>query len=387
MKLSPPAKLRLVWWGTYDLGKPRTRILLRGLSEIGVEVIECRTDIWGRVEDKSTITSWRTRLRFLGRWLLSYPGLLWRYLRLPKHDAVVVGYPGQLDALLIWPLTRLRRVPLILDVVQSLYATIVLIRNMVGRRHPLAVFLYAWEWLAFHAADKTVFVSEYSASFYGELFGLPKDKTGGVMIGVEPERFPPRQAGSTPQPDAPFTILFYGTFHKLHGVETIVEAAYLGRDLPLRWVLIGQGQETSAVRERCDRDPLDKLTWIRWVPYEQLIDWLRQADVALGLIGRPDQTGWAIPNKTFQILSSGTALISVDSPAVRELLDSDRPGIALIPPGDPKALLEAVEFMRRHRADLWKGGLHSDLAERFTPQALATSFLEILNDTAHAGPE
>ena len=384
MRDPDPASIRLVWWGTYDLGKPRTRILLRGLRETGVEVIECHADVWGDVEDKSRITSWRARLRLLIRWLVSYPGLLWRYLRLPKHDAVVVGYPGQLDVLFIWPFARLRGAPLVIDVVQSLYSTVVLIRRMVGKRHPVAALLYAWEWLAFHAADKVVFVSEYSAADYGRRFGLPASKTGGVMIGVEPERFPPRRTMPAPRADSPFTILFYGTFHKLHGVETIVEAARLGSGKPLRWVLIGQGQEAEAVRERCEQNPVPDLVWIPWVPYPQLIEWLRRADVALGLIGRPDQTGWAIPNKTFQILSSGTALVSVDSPAARELLDANRAGVALIPPGDAKALLEAVEAMRAQRETLWKTALHGDLVNQFTPRALGHRFLEVVADAVRA---
>lgn len=35
-----PCGKRVVFWGTYDLSKPRTRILRAGLQELGVEVIE-----------------------------------------------------------------------------------------------------------------------------------------------------------------------------------------------------------------------------------------------------------------------------------------------------------------------------------------------------------
>ena len=45
-------KLRVVAWGTYDLGKPRDRILLRGLRENDVEVLECHSDVWQGIEDK-----------------------------------------------------------------------------------------------------------------------------------------------------------------------------------------------------------------------------------------------------------------------------------------------------------------------------------------------
>ena len=143
--------MRVVFWGTYDTGKPRTRILLHGLRQTGIELVECHTDIWAGVEDKSHITGWRQRIKFLLRLLGSYPGLVWRYLCLSQHDAVIVGYPGQLDILVLWPFARLRGAPLVLDLVQSLYTTVVDIRRMVEPRHPLARLLFGLEWLAFHA--------------------------------------------------------------------------------------------------------------------------------------------------------------------------------------------------------------------------------------------
>jgi hypothetical protein len=36
----------VVVFGTYDLGKPRTRILLAALREYGAKVIECHEDVW-----------------------------------------------------------------------------------------------------------------------------------------------------------------------------------------------------------------------------------------------------------------------------------------------------------------------------------------------------
>ncbi len=97
--------MRIVFWGTYDIGKPRNRILLQGLRDNGCEVIECHAHVWQGIEDKSQVQSRRRQLLQGLRWLAAYPRLLWRYLRLPRHDLVLVGYLGQLDVLLIRPLT------------------------------------------------------------------------------------------------------------------------------------------------------------------------------------------------------------------------------------------------------------------------------------------
>ena len=105
----------LVIWGTYDLGKPRNRILIEGLKVRGARVIECHVDLWQGIEDKSQVKGLLTKTRILLRWLAAYPALIVRYLRLPRHDAVLLGYMGQLDALVLWPWAKLRRVPVIWD--------------------------------------------------------------------------------------------------------------------------------------------------------------------------------------------------------------------------------------------------------------------------------
>lgn len=57
--------MRVVYWGTYDIGKPRNRIMLRGLKENGIQVLECHADIWGGIEDKSQVSDNLNRVRLL----------------------------------------------------------------------------------------------------------------------------------------------------------------------------------------------------------------------------------------------------------------------------------------------------------------------------------
>ena len=185
----PGKPLRVVFWGTYDTGKPRTRILLRGLRELGVELLECHTDVWSAVEDKSRIDSRLQQFKLLFACLASYPGLLWRYLRLPPHDVLILGYPGQLDILLLWPLARLRKTPIVLDLVQSVYLAMVELRDRLPKAGLAARLLFRIERFALRAADRVVFLSRYGAADLGSRFGIPECKRAAVMIGVEPEIF------------------------------------------------------------------------------------------------------------------------------------------------------------------------------------------------------
>jgi len=372
--------MRVVYWGTYDTGKPRNRIMIRGLKENGVEVIECHAEVWKGIEDKSQVSGWPNRLRLLVRWLLSYPVLIWRYLRLPKHDVVVIGYMGHLDVLVLWLFAKLRRVPIIWDVFLSLYNTAVEDRNIVAPNLPLARFLFAWEWTACRAVDILVLDTQAHADYFTQRFKVPPHCTMVVFVGAETTAFPLRPKTTRMKaPNEPLTVLFYGQFIPLHGIETIIRAAQQAENEAIQWILIGRGQMELKIRNMLQAHPLPKLKWIPWVPYEELVQWIHRADICLGIFGNSDKAARVIPNKIFQILSSGKPLITRDSPAIREILSPETSGIFLIPATDANALVEAIHHFADQRHLLANQPLYPDIRQCIQPAAIGRDFIKVIN--------
>ena len=346
----------VVFWGTYDLGKPRVRILLEGARRAGIRVIECHEGLWEGIEDKSEIKGLAGRLRFPLRWLGKLPGLVWRYLRLPAHDAVVVPYLGQFDVLALWPWARLRRKKVYWDAFLSLYDTVVLDRQRLAEGSLPARGLWILEWLACRAAHRVFLDTESHARAFEEMFRLPPGSVGSVRVGAE-DLFQPGSPEEAPAPrssaeDRPLEVLFYGQFIPLHGIDTILDAAALleSRQENVRWTIIGTGQEAPRLDERLRREGLSSVRRQDWVSYGQLPNAIRRADVCLGIFGRSDKASRVIPNKVFQILATGRPLVTADTPGIRELLEPG-PRIALVPPGDAEALARAVvDLGRRSRS-------------------------------------
>jgi glycosyltransferase involved in cell wall biosynthesis len=366
--------MRIVLWGTYDTGKPRVRVIRRGLMESGVEVIECHREVWGGIEDKSQVNGWRRRLAILGRWLASYPWLIACYLRAPKHEAVVVGYMGLVDVLVIWPFAKLRGVPVVWDAFLSLYSTMIEDRKMVGRSNPVAWLLYSLEWLACRAADRVILDTRTHAAYFVDTFKLPSCHCDAVWVGAEPEVFPVAVKDDLPAMDEKI-VLFYGQFIPLHGIETIIRAARQARDQSVRWVIIGSGQEEGRIRKMLDESPLPRVEWLPWVSYPELSQWIRRADVCLGIFGDTDKAARVIPNKVFQILMSGKPLITRDSPAIRELLGEEMPGVRLVPAADAGALAAAI---RESLAVKQGSGLHAALRGQLLPRSIGRQFAEVI---------
>lgn len=366
-------------WGTYDESKPRTRLMLGALRDAGLLGATRHADIWSAVVDKSQLRDPKALLGISWRWLSSYARLLAGLARSGEHDVVFVGYLGQLDVLVAWPLCRLRHQTIVWDAFISLYDTVVDDRKMVGKGSIPARLLWAWEWLACRAADVVVLDTEAHAAYFRSTFHLADDKTAVVFVGAEPDAFAPGVDAGVAATDlsGPITVLFYGQFIPLHGIATIIEAARRSDPAEVRWVLIGTGQETARVQRMLDEHPIAHLTWIPWVDYDALRAQIAAADVCLGIFGDSDKAGRVIPNKVFQILSVGKPLITRDSDGIRELVDDDSPGVYLVPPADPAALLGAIARFRDERSRL-PLPLHKPLVERFSPAALARALGDVV---------
>lgn len=335
----PP--LRVVLWGTYDTGKPRIRILRDGLIAAGVALEQCHVNVWQGIEDKSQIRGIGQRVGLLLRWLAAYPRLAWSLVRARRPDCVLISYPGILDVLVAFPIARLRGIPIVWDVFLSLYDTVCEDRRLLRPAGIPGRLLRFVERLALRCADLPFMDTQAHARRLETLFGLPRDSCGAVWVGAETAVFAP-PTRPRPQRNAATRVLFYGQFIPLHGIPTIIEAARLLRDHPIEWQIVGTGQEAARIRRMLDEDPLPRLQWVNWVEYRKLADWIAEADVCLGIFGTTDKAASVIPNKVFQIVSAGRPLVTRDGPAIRELLSPSPGCVALVDPGNPRALADAV---------------------------------------------
>ena len=374
--------MRVVYWGTYDTGKPRNRILIKGLRANGTEVIECHKDIWAGIEDKSQVSGWKKKLGILLRWLSSYPVLIFKYFCLKPHDVVVVGYMGQLDVFMIWPFAKLKGVPVVWDAFLSLYDTIVYDRKMISNKNPLAFLLFSLEWLACRACDKIILDTSAHGKYFIDTFQLQDKHVQTIFVGAEFEVFPshlkkPKHLEKNSA--SPFTILFYGQFIPLHGIETVVTAAKLTEEKGFQWVLIGKGQETSKIDAVCKKINPENLKKIEWVPYEELIKWIDKADVGLGIFGNTEKAKRVIPNKVFQMLAAGCPVITGDTPAARELLyPSDM--ICLVPLDNPAALAGAVEHMALTLPKIQQRHHNKTLINQILPNHIGYKMASVLKE-------
>lgn len=382
--------LRVLFFGTATTaaGYPRPRVLLRGLRDNGVEVIECRAPLWASSGERVHAAQSLFSLRSLAHVLRAEASLLRRFFEVGRYDAVLVGPEGYLDIILVRLLSLMRRRPVVFDPFISLYDTMVEDRQLVAPRSFKAGGLRFLDRLACRLADAVILDTEAMVRHYAEDFQLPRHKLFRVLVGEEDDLFSPPAGEPPPEPPAPpLRVLWFGTHIPLHGVPVIIAAAAALQRDGVQFTLIGNGQgfPTAAAAAA----GLENVTFIPgFVPPAQLREQLEGSHVALGIFGTTKKASRVIPCKVFDILSAGRALVTADTPAIRELVLPDQHAV-LVPAGDAAALARALLALRddpARRTALARAGI-TLYRQRATPKVLGAELLRILQRLIKARPQ
>ncbi|HVN59936.1 MAG TPA: glycosyltransferase [Gaiellaceae bacterium] len=308
--------MRVLYFGTYERDYPRNAQVIACLRGAGVEVAERHVSVWEGREHKFA-GGLGSALR-----LASAEVRLAATRPAGSFDALIVGYPGHLDV----PAARraARGKPVVLNPLVSLSDTLVEDRGRFRRGSLPARALVRIDRSAFRSADLVVADTEAHAELFRS-FGARRAEV--CLVGAEERVFQPGWTGGGP-------FLFVGKLIPLHGLETILAAARLVPELPVR--VVGSGQLEPLLADR----PAN-VEWVPWVDYERLPTELHAAAAALGIFGTSEKAARVIPNKAFQALACGAPLVTADTPAARELL-VDGESALLVPAGDPDALAAAL---------------------------------------------
>ena len=334
--------------------------MISSLRGAGVRVTERHVPVWEQDEHK-----WAAGIGSVARLAVAELELL---RRLPADfDALVVGYPGQLDLPAAKRAARGR--PVIFNPLVSWWDTWVSDRGRFKPGSVAARALARIDRAAFRAADLVVADTEQSSVFFADLAGLPRNRFEVCLVGAEERIFHPGWYSGN-------SFVFVGKLIPLHGLETILAAAALVPDL--RITVVGGGQLTSVLDARPPN-----VNWIPWLPYQELGEAYRSALCALGIFGTSPKAARVIPNKVFQALACGTPVNTADTPAARELL-VDHESALLVPPGDAEALAEAMRDAAGDRdklARIAEGGRRA-YVEHASEEVLGRRWRAILEDVA-----
>lgn len=316
----------VLWWGRFDPGYSRNRILRTLFTELGWQVRDFHPKVAG-------VADWEARL-----------------YRLPKPNLVWVPCFRQRDLAAASRWARAHGVPLIFDPLISAYDKQVDERGKLNAESTRAHVLLAWEQALFQRANRVIADTPAHADYFEQMLDIPRKNIAVIYVGAEEALFKPENSVSDAGGRA-LEVLFYGSFIPLQGPQVVIDAARLYKGPRVKWVLLGQGPLRKACEDKARG--LENVAFEDWMPYENLPARIRQADILLGVFGTTLKAGRVIPNKVFQSLACGRPVITRSASAYPEgLAAAEKSGLVWVPPGNAQSLADGVATLAANPAQL-----------------------------------
>lgn len=343
--------MRVLYFGTYNPDYARNRVLIDGLRQNGVEVLECR-DNSPRL--KKFINLFKKHKQFKN-----------------QYDVMIVGFLGQQMV----PFARMiTRKPVVFDAFLSLYDSNVFDRKTAKKGSLKAIYYWLLDWLSMWLADVVLFDTNEHIKYVSKEFNIPENKFKRIFVGTDEKIFYPT-VNST---DQVFTVFFHGHFIPLQGIDRIVEAAKFLDKEGVKFNILGKGQTYLEIRKLADKLGINNINFIDDVAYEELPRYINKSDVCLGIFGRTPKAQRVIPNKVYEYAAMSKPIITMDTPAIRELFG---PEDVMLIDNDSRVLADAILKLKKDeqkRRELGRN-VYNKFKSSATVAMLGKQLLEIIN--------
>jgi len=352
--------MKLLFISGRESSYTRNAVILKGLRENGIEIIECT--------DPSD------------SYLFRYPKTFGKFIfkRKEDFDLIFIGFFGQPLVPLVKKLTDK---PIIFDAFLSAYDTMCFDRKKITPKSLGGRFFY---WLDKHScelANTILLDTNAHIDYFVNTFGLEREKFQRVFVGAVDSIFYPRDIRKN---DNKFTVFYYGTYRPLHGIEYIIKAAKkLESYGDIEFEIVGNGPEYKKNMKLAEEMKMKNIHFIDWIQYEKLPSEIAKADVCLGgHFSDIDKAKRTIAGKTFQFIAMKKPVIIGNSPANRELFE-DRKNALLIEHGNADALADAILELKvndKLRIKIADGGYRT-FREYCTPKIIGKEIKKIVEET------
>jgi glycosyltransferase involved in cell wall biosynthesis len=274
-------------------------------------------------------------------------------LKAPRCDIVLASSPSLFVGLAGYLLSRLRRVPLVLEV-RDLWPETAVVMGVL--RRPLLIRLATWlAHFLYRSADRVIALTEGIRDGIINA-GIPASKIVFVPNGVDDEPFAelsPERAGRVRERYGwgdRFVAIYVGTLAASDGLPAIVCAAKLLRaHKDVLIVFLGDGEVKTKLEAMVADHGLANVMFIPSQPKADVPDFIGAADVCLLPVKNHPFFAMTLHNKLFDYMADARPILAaLPEGEAQRLVCTAGAGIA-VPPEDEVRLTTALLELRADR--------------------------------------
>jgi glycosyltransferase involved in cell wall biosynthesis len=341
----------------------RTEVLVQALSRIEqIELYQARNTVTG---------------------FLRYAQTLWKlFVVRVSHNPqfYILGFRGYEFFWVVRLLTLGKT--LIYDHMMSPYDSLLNEKAAIRKGSLFDKLIYLYEKSILSASDLVLTDTDIHKQYFCDLFALPTEKIETIPVGTDENLFRVKEGASVHRSKENFEVLYYGSFLPLHGMDVILQAAFLLRDEPIHFTLIGGNRLDISDFHRVVKNlNLQKVTHLNWVEFEELPSFILNADIGLGgPFGGTGQAQRVITGKTFQFLSMAKPVIIGKTKGDGRWFVS-KENCLIVPQNDENALADTILWGFEHQSELLEIGQrgYELFRSRYSTEHISEKLKEIID--------
>src|SRR5579859_1658001 len=271
-------------------------------------------------------------------------------IRTPPCDVIYVYHPPLTIGLSAFIIGFLKRAPFVYDV-QDIWPDSVVWSGMLTNRTIIGLLHYVERFVYRRANHILVVTSGAKKNLLVK--GVSLDKITVASHWVDEEMFRSKAENNGADVREKYglgnrlVVMFAGNIGIVQGLETVLRCADLLRDeLGIVFILVGDGADRERLISLSRSMALPNVVFVDRQPLTAMPAILGCADALLVHLKRSELSQVSIPTKTLAYLAVGRPIIMAVEGASAELITQARAGV-VVPPGNPKALAEAVLTLTR----------------------------------------
>jgi colanic acid biosynthesis glycosyl transferase WcaI len=339
-------------------------------------------------EDRGALAIYRTYLyvprektRILGR-ILNYVSfnVLSTLIGLVVSDCDVILAPSPplTIGLSAFTISLLKGIPYVYNV-QDIYPDIAIRIGVLTNRH-LIKFFQAVERFVY---DRAAAVAVLSRGFRRNLLDkkVPSQKIAVIPNFVDSDFVKPllrdNDFAQEKNLDGKYVVLYAGNVGNSQGLNYVLDAAQLLSTHPeILLLIVGNGTAKLSLEQKTKKLDLDNVRFLPFQPMESVPEMYASANLCLVPL-RHGIAQDSVPSKVYTIMAAGKPLVAaVDAKSDTWGLVRETGCGIVVPPEDPKAIVEAILWMKDHPEQAYAMGMkgRARVEEDFTPEAVAVQY-------------
>ena len=250
-------------------------------------------------------------------------------------------------------------------------------------KNPVVLWLMSvLEWTSYHSADRLVGLSPGIVEGIVKR-GIDPEKVASIPNGCDLDIFATDHQSWLPEQVSgnDLMAIFTGTHGLANGLDAVIDAAVelqkRGRN-DIKLVLVGDGMQKKPLIASAQQLELTNVVFHEPVNKNKLAALMASADIGLQILANiPAFYYGTSPNKFFDYIAAGLPVLNNYPGWLADSITDRKCGFA-VPPENPSAFADALEYAADHRNELKEMGVNAQqlAREQFNREDLSQKFSE-----------